>query len=58
MPCLNSKVLPPSPITVAEFYDVFAKLWHKPVFQRQIHYEPSIGTAFLLSFPFLPSDIS
>lgn len=49
MPNLGSKILQPSPISVAEFYDVFAPLWITLMGAVRVPKIPRIGIFFLLS---------
>lgn len=45
MPGLGWKVLPPSPISVAEFYDVFAPLWIRLIGRAPLPKKLMIGIA-------------
>lgn len=45
MPNLGSKILQPSPISVAEFYDVFAPLWITLMGAVRVPKTPRIGIA-------------
>lgn len=57
MPILGSKVASPSPISVAEFYDVFSRFWIRfSGVEGSIRKEPKIGKSFALCFSVEASD--